>query len=452
MRARFFWILGGLLLVVVLGLIGLNFWVRDYLRSNAFRGLVEARTSAALRAEAVYDPFRWTGSTVFSERMGVTGGAGSAIVTAEVRQLRAAVDWRAIFDGAWRVDRMDVAWLDAEVRAPGARPAGVRVERAEAAGAGLTAAGPGWLLRRFEIGEVAVADANFSLPGAGRVTNAVLTIRPEGSGWLFDGERGRLALPGREALEIERFRLRLQQDVLYVTEATLRSGEAGRVDVSGEVGGAKGPFAIRLEWDRMDSAALFSPEWSDRVTGKVSGEVDLVGRDGESALATGRFFLSDGALRGLPIQAVIAKFARSPQFERMPLQEVSGDFVVDGAVTDVRNFVLESQGLLKLEGTVRIGEGGALDGDFQVGVTPQTLQWLPGSQERVFTESRGGYLWTPVRVGGTVERPTEDLSKRLAGATVDEVIETGTRMLEGAPEEARDAVRDVLDVLSPLFR
>jgi hypothetical protein len=244
----------------------------------------------------------------------------------------------------------------------------------------------------------------------------------------------------------------LQQGVLYVTEVDLRSGEGGRLAVTGEVGGPEGPFAIRLEWTGVDSAALLAPEWRERLSGKVSGDVDLTGREGREALAVGKFLLTEGTLVGLPMQREIATFTRSPQFERIPLHEVSGEFVVDGGRTVVRNFVAESKGLLRLEGEVRIGAGGELAGDFQIGVTPQTLQWLPGSQERVFTESRSGYRWTSLTVGGTVVRPTEDLSGRLAGATVDEAVAVGTRLLEEAPERARDAVGEVLDILAPLWR
>ncbi len=454
MRARWFWVVVIFAVVAVGMLVGLNGWVRAYLRSEGFRELVEVRTSKALRADANYEPLRWTGSTVFSDEMSARGGIDGPLVELTARQLRATVNWRAILDGAWRVDRLDVTRLDAELRVEdrGGAEGGVAGDQAVAGEMAVVEREAGWLPTRFEIGEVSVADVNVSVAGAGGLKNSRLTVRPEGTGWAFDGQGGRLALPDREALEVQSYRLRLQQGVLYVTEAEMRSGEGGRLAVTGEVGGRKGPFAIRLEWTGVDSAALVSPEWRERLTGKVAGEVDLTGRAERGALAEGKFLLTEGALVGLPMQREIAKFTRSPQFERIPLHEVSGDFVVDGAVTVVRDFVAESKGLMRLEGEVRIGAGGELAGNFQVGVTPQTLQWLPGSQERVFTESRRGYRWTSLQVGGTVARPTEDLSGRLAGATVDEAVEVGTQLLNEAPERTQDAVREVLDIFAPLLR
>ncbi len=450
MRARWFWVVVILAVGVVALLVGLNLWVKGYLRSEAFRALVEARTSQALRASSVYEPFQWTGSTVFSNELEAVGIGDGPLIKLTAQQLRAGVNWRAILDGAWRVDRLDVARIDAELGV-GGRQVGVRVERAVEVGA-RESAGGGWLPRRFEIGEVAVADLNIGVRGGGRVSNSRLTVEPDGNGWVFTGQAGRLTLPGRDALEIESYRLRLQEGVVYVTDAELRSGANGRVSVTGEVGGAGGPFAVRLEWAAVDSRALLPAEWQDRLEGTVSGTVDLTGREGREALAAGEFTLTEGTLTGLPMQREIALFTRSPQFERIPLHELSGAFVVDGGVTEVRNLVAESKGLLRLEGVVRIGPGGALAGDLQIGVTPQTLQWLPGSRERVFTESRGGYRWTSLEVGGTLDRPTEDLSGRLAAATVDEAVEVGTRLLEEAPERARDVVDDVLDLFVPLLR
>ncbi len=449
MRARWFLVAVVLAVGAVALLVGLNFWVRGYLRSDAFRELVELRTSRALRADASYEPFRWTGSTVFSNELEAVGFGDGPLVELTAQQARATVNWRAILDGAWRIDRLDIARVDATLRVGKSPGGGEGVPVAKATAVNAEA---GWLPKRFEIGEVTVADVNLSMPRAGRLSGSRLTAEPEGTGWIFDGRDGRLALPGREALDVESYRLRLQQGVLYVTEAELRSGESGRVAISGEVGGAKGPFEIRLEWLGVDSAVLVAPEWRGRISGKVSGEVDLTGREGRDALAEGKFFLTEGTLTGLPMQREVALFTRSPQFERIPLHEVSGEFVVDGGRTVVRNFVAESKGLMRLEGEVTTGEGGALAGNLQIGVTPQTLQWLPGSQERVFTESRGGYRWTSLTVGGTVERPTEDLSGRLADATVDEAVETGARLLNEVPERAQDAVKEVLDIFAPLLR
>jgi hypothetical protein len=98
----------------------------------------------------------------------------------------------------------------------------------------------------------------------------------------------------------------------------------------------------------------------------------------------------------------------------------------------LQNIVLESEGLLRLEGNCRIAQG-RLDGRFQLGVTAASLQWLPGSQARVFTVAHDGYFWTPVHVTGSVAHPHEDLTRRLLAAAAGELLDkNGQQLLDTA--------------------
>ena len=453
MRARFFWITAVVVLVLAaLAAFGLKAWVSAYLRSPEFRQLVESRASGALRSDTTISPLVWSGSSVFSEQIEARGPAGSPLATLDARQLRANVNWRSVFDGAWRIERLDITRLDARLRAdasPGERLTDLPSTDREPP---RPTRASGWLPSRFEIGEVVVQDANLAVSGAAEIRRTELTVRPDGSGWTFDGRGGEIDLPQMPGLAIDTFRLRLQDSVWFVTEAAMRSGEAGRVALSGEIGGRDQPVDLRAEWTQLDAAALLDNVWRERLRGQVAGVADFTGGGGKPIVTTGRYVVTEGSLEGIPMQKQIARFTRSPQFERIPLHEWSGDFVVESGVTTVKNFVLESRGLVKVTGDIRIGADRSLQGKLRIGVTPQTLQWLPGSRERVFTESQNGYLWTDLTIGGTIDQPTEDLSDRLIAATAEEVIDVGVQLLDEAPEKARDAVKDIYDLFSPLLR
>jgi alpha-L-fucosidase len=69
----------------------------------------------------------------------------------------------------------------------------------------------------------------------------------------------------------------------------------------------------------------------------------------------------------------------------------------------------------------------------------------------VFVTAQNGYLWTTVKIGGTLESPTEDLSGRLAQAVGEQAIDTGVQLLNAAPEHATDAAKKAIDLLSPLI-
>ncbi|MGH8046489.1 MAG: hypothetical protein ACREKL_04525 [Chthoniobacterales bacterium] len=450
---RRLWIgLGILFVLLVAGVVGLNLWVHAYLRSDAFRQLISAKTGETLHIDAEYQPLDWSGSSVYSSSLKGVGESGAPLESLDAEQVRANVDWKAIFDGVWRVSRADIVRLDVKIRS-----ATERVATAQEPGPTPMPAPPkkSFLPNRFQLDIISVQDANLSVGNLAQTQHSALTMRPEGNGWIFDGTGGRLELANRAPLEIGNFRVRLQQGVVYLTDSTLRLGESGAIQATGEVGGVGAPFDIRLAWQGVSSADVLDAEWKERLSGVISGDAHSMGREKKPPVTRGHFQLTDGMLKGLPVQSKIAKFTQTPQFERMPLQTVSGDYSYDGTTLIVTNFVLESQGLLRVEGDCTTGANDSITGTFQVGVTSQSLQWLPGSQEKVFVTSRNGYLWTTVNVSGTLQNPVEDLSDRLARAMGEQVIDTGMKLIEDAPEKATkkagDTVDKVLDILTPLI-
>ena len=123
---------------------------------------------------------------------------------------------------------------------------------------------------------------------------------------------------------------------------------------------------------------------------------------------------------------------------------MSTDFHYENGTLKLTSFVAESKGLLRIEGAGQRNVNGNIEGSFQIGVTPQTLQWLPGSRERVFTVTRNGYLWTDILVGGTLENPTENLSARLSSAMGAAIIEQGTNLIKN-PAKAVEGAKGLLN-------
>jgi hypothetical protein len=162
--------------------------------------------------------------------------------------------------------------------------------------------------------------------------------------------------------------------------------------------------------------------------------------------------LTDGVAQNIEMLDQVATFTGAPQFRRMPLQEFSGTYEWTQKALRITNLVAESKGLMRLEGSCTIADDGMISGALRMGVTPQTLQWLPGSRERVFTVVQNGYVWTDVKIGGSLQNPQEDLSFRLAAAVRDEAIHQGKRFIEDLPSAAKDGAKGVLDTLTPLIK
>ncbi len=440
MKSRLVWILVGTVLVLLIAaLVGGSLAVNSYLRSEGFRQRIAEETGRAFRAEAAYEPLEWSGPSAYSDSAVLRGNTGSALGHVEANQIRATVNWRAIFSGAWRIEDLQMTRLEGVFQVPFEMQSS-EIPAPASAPSGLLA----FLPKRFEIGSVRIADADLTF-GPVRATSVPLTITPDGKGWVFSADGGRLLVPHLPEMEIESLRAREQGREFFLSNASLRLGATGKITASGDslAGGS-----LRLRWSAVDVGDLLGGEWKTRLFGIVSGEATVSG----TRTLSGRIRLEEGRLEGVPVLDRIASFTGTPSFRRMPLQEWSMEFSHSDGVWTLQKIVLESRGLLRLEGSATVGVDGALAGRFQVGVTPQTLQWLPGSRERVFTEARNGYVWTGLTLGGTLEKPTEDLSGRLATAMGEAVLETGGAVIEKVPDTAVEGVRSVLDILRPLVR
>ncbi|WP_075089319.1 hypothetical protein [Verrucomicrobium spinosum] len=174
--------------------------------------------------------------------------------------------------------------------------------------------------------------------------------------------------------------------------------------------------------------------------------------------------IKNGVVENLPLLTRIADFTRTDRFRRVALEQAKGDVTRRGADLEIRKLILQSSGLLRVEGDLDIKNGNDLNGILQVGVSTDALRWMPGAQTQVFTESRPGgppgFAWTEVRLTGTVEAPREDLSNRLLAAMGKELIaaplglaEKGIEVLgtaggepgKGAAEVGREVLKTTED-------
>jgi hypothetical protein len=147
----------------------------------------------------------------------------------------------------------------------------------------------------------------------------------------------------------------------------------------------------------------------------------------------------------------VATFTHVDRFRRIVLDAASADVERAGPVMRVTNLNLQSAGLIRVEGGFVIQDG-QIEGDLLVGVAPDTLNWIPGSQGHVFTERRSdapGYVWTTVHISGPVGAPREDLTNRVLvamGLAPLDLAQKGVEILSGtAGGAAAGVTKGVLD-------
>lgn len=488
------WTLAGTILLGLVAVVAVRLWFYASLESGAFHQRIGLETGRALRAaDAGLLPIHLTGATLYSDGFEANGSNASFFSKLRAEGLRADFNWRGLLRREWQIDSLAIQRLDVELAdqqhrpgasalppAPGARgaagggpeeatrakPAGARrawsldlrqavIQESRWSWGGDRNLGDGSQPGSATAGAEAPSAAAATASNTGSFSGAAISLTPSGTAWLIKVHGGQIVQSGWPVVRVETARLRYQGASLFLTESLLRSGE-GTLAASGEVNFARGAD-LRVRLDGVDVSPLLTPDWRVRLKGRLSGEADVhlpldgggadngpPRLDGQSAVAlNGTVRLTDGRLEALPVLDQIAAFTRTQRFRRMPLTQASMVFTRDArGKISAHNVVVESEGLMRIEGTFTIISG-RISGAFEVGVTPSSLQWIPGSQERIFTEARGGYLWAPMRLSGPLEQPSEDLTPRLAAAAGESILEK----FEGLDESVRDAAKGVLDML-----
>jgi hypothetical protein len=436
-----------LMVLLLAGVMVARMLFNQYLHSEAFRKTLGEGAANVLHAShADFAPLEFDGGTVFGENFRATRNDGGGFSTLEADELRASFDWHGLLRHTVQIDELAVQRLNIE---PPVTAAAVEPNAEKASGAPelapFGAEHPGWSvdLRKAVISE---ANWHWSDDPWGGITGTALTLTPDGpDAWVIEAQGGKVQTAGWPALDLDDASMRWQNPTLYINSADLKSGSS-RMSVTGSIE-TRESVNLQVKLDGVDVQPMLSPDWRERLTGKLSGEANIeaplgTGDPGSQLKVSGSLAMQEGQLTALPILDEIGTFTHTARFRTLELTRASADFTRTPGRLEVRNMVVESEGLIRVEGSYTV-VGGQIDGTFQVGLTPETLQWIPGSQDEIFVDSRGGYRWTPMRLTGPVEHPADDLTPRLVAAAGNSLIK-GAEGVEGTVKKAGEGVLDLL--------
>ena len=437
------WSLAALPLLLLAGYFVARMWIASYLRSDDFRRFVSRATAHTLKAEGEFAPLHFTGMNIYSDGFKARGSEEAAFSGFALDQIRADLSLRRWRERVWQVDRIEAQRV--EVHLDGSRIALERTPQKAPAPTTGHKPGGGWLPNRLEIATAAIKEVNLSWDGGSLRRMSVVANQKE-TGWEITGTGGRIehgALPGADLVAM---RLHYKEPSIFVQNAEIRQGAAGTISVEGEVRTGE-EIDLRAKLAGIDLTPFLNSDWRLRLHGKVAGDVRVQHslNTGNGPVISGSLQLSEGQIEALPVLNEIANFTTLQRYRRLTLSRASADFRHENGTLRATNFVVESDGLIRIEGGFTIAKG-IIDGAFQVGVAAS------GAESRVFTEARGGYVWTPMRLQGPLESPGEDLSPRLAAAAGGAVIEKVGETVNKAIETGKDVIKGAFDRLMPLFK
>lgn len=447
-------------------------WVRSYLKSEACRVMLANQIGGNLRARVAIEPLAWSGANVFSGKITLEPLAGQKWKQIEADGVQASLDWDAAWHGVWKVPSISMEWLRVDMRGNTEipQPNVAVIDDAPAPPQRVNTWWSRWLPNRTEIKEVEVQ--NFELkpfaPDAGTAITAMkVNAKPavdEGA-WLLRGEGGKLLLPHMtDALRLTSAAARLDAKSLSLNDAVARW--LGDSDVTGR---GEWPFESGKAWNftgrisNLELRYLLSDEWKTRLSGLMESSYEVLSQPDGSVLFKGKPRIKNGIIQSLSVLDRVADFTHTERFRRIVLDEAAFEFEQHGGITKITRLVMQSNGLIRLEGDLTI-DGKSLTGNLLVGVSPETLRWMPGAQNHVFTDPHPGgspgFVWTTVHLSGSIESPKEDLSNRLLAAMgkallIDAPLEvvgkgtevigrTGNAVLNGAGQGVIDSGNEVI--------
>ncbi len=431
---RWLWWLAGLILVsgMVLVLLAPSLvtgYIRSYLRKDEFRQKAEDMISAKLGGKARVAPIIWNDDTASITDLSLETASGWNV---DAGGVHLALDFGAIRQGTWSIQNTGAD--DLTLRLKAATPA----DNLDAAGftrwdsMAEESSIPSFL-RRYIPTETTISGFDvhrfFVEQGAWRIAETQLRLGSWKSGETSVSARlngGTLQTPitapeQKEPLKLDlaQATLRLGDKQLQLSDATLRWKQDSEATLRGSLKYETGIWQTFTHVKAVPLDEFLDTVWKQRISGRIEGDIEVTGAKNAPPVWKADLLLKDGMLTSLPILEKLVTYTNTPRFKRLVLDICSASFRPQGDSLRIENIIVQSNGLLRIEGTLTI-RGRMVDGDFMLGVTPETVRGIPGANSRVFVGNNPagppGMQWTRVRIAGTLDAPQEDLSTRLIGA------------------------------------
>ncbi|MFT6178553.1 MAG: hypothetical protein ACJAQT_004753 [Akkermansiaceae bacterium] len=418
--------------------------VRSYLRSDDFRVMLGSQAGGLLDGEAQFTPFVWDGWSVTTEEFSFQGKDG--IQDLHARGIDAQVDIGAVWGGTYRIEEVRLREVELIGDFRKKRVDEVSEPEVIPVDGGSGGAGSGSFWDRFlpdtlEVTGIDVATVNgraVTDDGIWAWRDMTAKIRPGTAKKVYDVELtgGDITTPLSlvDQLSLKTAKGRYSGDHFYLLSSEFNALEDARVTMSGDFGMESRAWSMDGGVKGARVEEVIAEDWKQRLMGPLQLTFSVTGQPDFDARITGKIKIKNGVLTALPVLDRIAAYSNTARFRRLALSEAELDFEKVGSSLELTNIILASEGLVRLEGSMRLDGDIIRKGNFRVGITPGTLAHIPGAETKVFQRGELGLLWTPMVISGTLDSPSEDLSERLIAAA-------GERMFELVPETGRYALK-----------
>jgi hypothetical protein len=411
-RSLFFLLLGlaGAVALMAAAIILLNPQLTRYVESEAFRRELDKQTSKGLHFQGRYEAIKRTGFLSASTE-GFSGENGvKAFRTMSTGKVDAKFNPWGILLRRWQLDYIRIPSGRAEIQKYEPKPENKPPKPWYAV----------FLPDRVYLEEVICDSADVTWQLRGRQAgffNTRLLITPHGRDFEYRASGGALKTGMVPDLTLRQLHLLITKELVTVYDLQLAPSpeSEGRIQIKGQAGLKQDKsLSATMNFSGVPVGPWIPDAWANLFRGVAAGEVLWEGQDMtlESSSGHGAFRIEGGRVSGAPFLDQAAVLTGKESIEQIKVSRFSFEFEWKYPRAEIRQIDIEAEGAFCLKGAVLV-DNQNLSGSVQLGATPKFLEWLPRAEE-IFAEQRDGYLWTTVNLAGTVQRPREDLSPRVA--------------------------------------
>jgi len=385
-------------------------WLTHYIESEAFRAAMEDETAKGLHfPQSRYSSIRRTRAlTAETERFEARDGE-KAMKSLDAHGITATFDPLGVFLRQWRFTEVRVESGDVEIQIYKAHPEAVSPKPWFAV----------FLPNRVYLKRIETPHANITWRLRGEQAGffgTQLLITPHGLDFEYFATGGRLKMAFLPDLDLRQAHLLITKTLLTIYNIDLASDSGSSENIHAQANAGLGKdksIDLRTNFSLVPIRSWLPAGWKEHLAGTAFGDLHWSGEDPklESSSGEGSLHVSDGRIDDLPVLEKLAELAQKKSFEHLALNDCSFSFGWKYPKIHIENIAIEERGKFRIEGDMWIDQR-RLRGTIRLGITREYLDWLPNPEE-VFSRKEGDYLWTNVRLSGTIDAPGQDLSPRI---------------------------------------
>jgi hypothetical protein len=426
--------------VIISLLFGGGIALYSFVHSDACREWLTRRLNRSLRIDGKLEPVAWNGLSFSSSGYSGPGQAKSRISSLDASGVSAHLNWPMLFLRTWDLDQVSVEKANVYL---GKRSTNPGEQKSSNTTSGINL--PHFFAFDFEIDHIAINQSNLHWSAgqneSGELlgTKVIATRRGEDS-WDVSASGGKAQHTGLPGLTLDSLSASTDSKGVTVKQAKLLGQNGGAILLNGFVALDQDQTSrIHTEFSGVSINDLY-PE-TLHLNGIASGNADYAGtiQREDAGTITGSLHLDKLQIDWSVFLGKIGSFVKASSMNDWALDSVDTQVVYRGQHIEFSHLVAKYQDQAKIEGNGTI-DSGQINATFSIGLSAAVLKWLPGVQQKVFTEQRDGLYWAPMQLTGTPQNPKEDLSKRVASALQESI---GKEL----KDQAKDAVKSFLDLL-----